>query len=32
MGKEQAVLEQLTLNFKRLQEVEFHCIRDLPQH
>ena len=32
MDKEQAVLEQLTLNFKQLQEVEFRSIRDLPQH
>ena len=31
MDKEQAVLEQLTLNFKLLQEVEFHSIRDLSQ-
>ena len=28
MDKEEAVFEQLP-NFKRLQEVEFHCIKDL---
>ena len=28
MDKEEAVFEQL-LNFKRLQEVEFHNIKDL---